>query len=446
MIGFVPSRGRLLLLSFTLAFHSTVSLEARPRRWGQWRRVSPRVLHASRDWRLDGSCTESIFPRGNHDFFELRLPEAGRLEIRHDVPPEIGSALRVHDERGPLTRWHDRATGQSQTLTVDVRRKGSVFVEVADTRDNDESRSLYTLTNSFRPHPDPWEPNDSREKARSVDLPVTLEGRIFPAGDHDRFRCVATSRGLVEIEALAVAFPLRLRLETRDGRPFLDWSLLTRVGEKRLVSWPGWGEFHLCLRGQDEKQAFHDPWKLAVRFHAKEAEGEELDDRVQDARLLPFNRKVEGRILPRADRDLWKSYVAGHGRVIVHLSDPPEDMAMRMDLRNAWNQSLCGGWKSASAGKELSVVATVNGWGWICVHVEASSTGATSLGSYGLRAEFFQRAWVYGQQAPRVHTETFGWPTLSEGASAAGSPVTTGEIESLIGDGEDPFGSIDDEW
>ena len=390
---------------------------------------------------------DRIWPVGDHDFFELLLPGAGRLEIRHRVPSAIGSALRLHDERGPLTPWHDRATGKEQVLVVDLRRGGQRLPRggrhPGQRRQQGELRFSRIIS---LPVSDAWEPNDSRERARTKELPVEIEGRLFPAGDLDRFRFVATERGLVEIEALAVPGPMRLRLETRTGRPLLNWSLVKKAGEKRLVSWPGWGEFHVSLRADEGRKALFDPWKIALRFHPKRAEAEEGNDRPSRARLLPFNARRTARILPRGDRDLWKCYVAGYGRVSGSSRRHPRRTASSHGPAQSGGRSLCGGWASSAGNATLSVAGEVNGWGWVMIHVDCPGGRATSLGSYGIRAEFIQRQWVHGQQAPRVHTERFGWPEVPEAAAVKASPVTSGEIDALIGDGEDPFGSIDDEW
>ena len=160
-----------ILFLVTAMFASNVRVWARPR---SRRRISTKVLYASRSWTLNSTTTDTIFPVRDHDFFELFLPTPGRLVLEHRVPSSIGSALRVHDESGQLIRWHNRARGAIHRVQVDVSRKGSVFVEVADSRNNECSKEPYQLSNRFTPFPDSHEPNDRRGQGRSIILPVNI--------------------------------------------------------------------------------------------------------------------------------------------------------------------------------------------------------------------------------------------------------------------------------
>ncbi len=68
------------------------------------------------------------------------------------------------------------------------------------------------------------EPNDSRDVAEQVDLPVTLHGRISTASDHDRFRFTAKKGEIIEarIDAASFGSPLDawLSIEDQVGQPF----------------------------------------------------------------------------------------------------------------------------------------------------------------------------------------------------------------------------------
>jgi hypothetical protein len=160
-------------------------------------------------WPLGESMAGRITPVGDHDWYMIDVPQAGRLSV--DLPPgsskfgwPVSHVLTLEGARP------DYADGDgSNHVELDVGKPGPVALLINANYDNEAADRLYRLTSKVDPAADADEAKD--EAGRPLALGAAGTGAIFPAGDVDRFELKIDKPG--QLVAVISAWPEQFGLE-----------------------------------------------------------------------------------------------------------------------------------------------------------------------------------------------------------------------------------------
>jgi hypothetical protein len=301
-----------------------------------------------------------IYPRGDHDFYQINLPTAGILRIRHSglVSP-LASAIKLHNERGTEMRWHHGNMGESQIITHPLKQGGVYYIEVADTKDRNYSEKPYLLEVNFLEAIDNAEPNDSMDRATPVKLPITFTGKIFPPSDIDRFRFYLPGKGCLRIILTGIdpKAGTQIKLSDHNGKKVTgEGSTLFSPRAGGWVKSPDQGYQKLTLNVNNRgtyilslKQLTgiisSSDYRLRIEFYNGALDKHEPNDSIERAKRIYPGEKIEGYILPARDHDYYKVKLKGFGRLYVGIN------TLKGEIRPSINvlginkvTSLTGGW------------------------------------------------------------------------------------------------------
>lgn len=97
---------------------------------------------------LDHGVEASILPMGDVDFYRIRMPRPGELEVNFTkAPDDLDMALRVLDANGQEVRgWQaSPEKGKPYVARVDIKAPGDYVIEVRDSYNNARSAKPYAL-------------------------------------------------------------------------------------------------------------------------------------------------------------------------------------------------------------------------------------------------------------------------------------------------------------
>ncbi len=143
---------------------------------------------------FDEQFTAGIYPVGDKDLFKVNVPAQGYLEIvSKNVPKQIKPEVRfvVYDE------WSDPKTQEIRGWkeipeACFVPDSGEYYIIMHDAWDDNAIAQAFDLKVSFIPEFDMFEPNNSIEKAKLIEYETVNEVAIFPNGDMDYFKFIAS--------------------------------------------------------------------------------------------------------------------------------------------------------------------------------------------------------------------------------------------------------------
>ena len=349
-----------------------------------------------------------IWPKKDHDFYRIQVPSAGLLRIRHaGLASNVASAIKVHKVKGTQQRWINGQPGKDHNVSCPIKFQDTYWIEVADSKDTNYSKKPYTLEVDFQPVIDGNEPNDSEDEAIPIKLPITLNGFLFPQRDCDQFRFHIPTPGclrliLTGIEPKAGSKIMVLgesgKKVTGEGSTLRQpraggWVLERKVGYQKLlinINEPG---IHTLLLKHIKSFVSLLPYRLRVEFYSKSIDTYEPNDSVQAATRIYPGEKIRAYILPAQDRDFYRIYLRGHGRLIVRQHSLRGGLGSAINIADPTNQvSLCGGWRNAKRGAtEQTVKVDIDGWGDYLIQVGDPFSQMSSVDHYELQVFFLSR-------------------------------------------------------
>ena len=135
------------------------------------------------------------------------------------------------------------------------------------------------------------------------------------------------------------------------------------------------------------------PYRLRVEFYSKNIDTYEPNDSVKTATRIYPGEKIRAYILPAQDRDFYRIYLRGHGRLIVRQHSLRGGLGSAINIADPTNQvSLCGGWRNANRGAtEQTVKVDIDGWGDYLIQVGDPFSQMSSVDHYELQVFFLSR-------------------------------------------------------
>lgn len=220
---------------------------------------------------LDATAKATILPKGDSDWYELKVEEQGTLEVKvTEVPATLDVCVRLwNGEKQPFTEWFKPiGPGSDTTANIDIKSGGRYKLEVRDGGDDERSLDPYSLQLSFTPTKDRGEPNDSFGTATPLVPGAPLSATILPRGDADWYRIFAPRAGDLRIEISDVPTDLELsaRLWSAEKTAISDRFTSRQNGGtiSGTITLASPGDYFLEVRGGRKDARSAAPYRVSV--------------------------------------------------------------------------------------------------------------------------------------------------------------------------------------
>ncbi|MCC0042973.1 MAG: caspase family protein [Brucellaceae bacterium] len=297
-----------------------------------------------------GAAVESrISPRGDRDWYRIRVPIAGRLNLFAGKPPaNIDLFARVwNSDIKVVGDWQGAPReGGALDAAFALPGAGEYWIEVTDGNSNGDSADPFTLEFDFLPSNDPLEPNDTIGAAQPIPLPSTFLPSIFPRGDRDWYRVWIPEPGLLTLIAEKVPdnLDIYMRLWDLDGKVVRDWQGPAREGGDTVLeaelAVPG--TYVVEMTDGNSNAESPDGFVFVAEFEAVEDETEPNESFGEAAHLENTSRHRLA-VFPKGDRD-WLSIDVDHpGELRMLATGSPENLDIYMRVWSA-NKDVIRDW------------------------------------------------------------------------------------------------------
>lgn len=276
-----------------------------------------------------------VFPQGDHDFFKVIIPSAGRFTLRvesEDQNLQMGARI-LTEENQIYNDWkYAIDAGELCEIVNDFNEKTVLYLEVNHKDDKVKSYSPYTIDVSLFQIDDKYEPNDSFKEAVSVELNDKVIGYLFTLNDSDYFKFSVPQTGLVKFRINAFDQVVRpaFRILTDENLVYNDWvtaSEFSNTVELEKEMFPG--EYYIELYSSGDYSSVL-PYEFEILFEPS-TDINELNNDFSTAVEIDDDVVVEGEIFPKGDRDFYKIDVLKPSEMrIILRSNPALSIGVRI--------------------------------------------------------------------------------------------------------------------
>lgn len=332
-----------------------------------------------------------IFPRNDYDWYEVIFETPGAFHASlTSVPESMRMEIAMY---GPDLNWLSVYTsggnpGDNVFRDYDVSQPGTYFLRVRDVASTRNTEDTYTLTTSFEPVVDVFEPNhDWWHTSLITQSPV--QAYIFPGGDYDHYRLYAPGGGPLDISLEQVPGHMRMELALYDTH--YGWMSVYKGASAEgdpvaLHLDEASGYYYLRVRELDNDRSPVEPYQLIVQ-------GADLDHVVptepKETEIEPNDRFAFATIIQpgevtgmyQGNEDWYRFEVPAPGELVVDLLSPAAHRA-QVNLYDQ-NASHLAGRDSENKGDPSRLVYPISRPGWYALRV-TDADGATSDEPYQL--------------------------------------------------------------
>ena len=311
---------------------------------------------------IDGKATGAIAKKGDVDWWRVRAPRRGALNLATAVvPPEIDLNVRLWDANGEVASGWVGAKDKGGPLDTvfDIVSGGEYWLEIRDGRNDGEFESPYEIDLGFTPVPEVAEPNDSFGTATAAPIDTAMQASILPKGDVDWFAVTADDQGELSIKVAEAPdnLDLTVRLWNASGDVLSGWVSALAMGGPLDASFdlPRAGRYLLELRDGRNDARSAVPFELALNLRPTGERGEP-NNTTKQATLLRFGDQIAATILPKGDVDWYEVVTPAQGQLTVSLTGSPDNLDLSFRVWDA-NREVLSGWYAplATGGDNINI-------------------------------------------------------------------------------------------
>jgi hypothetical protein len=268
------------------------------------------TIEEAKEMDLDKAQIFTIQPKGDHDWFKVKVPEEGYLKVAaSNVPDNLDLVFRIalHQEwEGKTAKFISKH--RSVPGAVMLNEGGEYYVLVHQNYDDNTSEQEMQLKITHLPQFDKTEPNNSPENVAEAKLGESFPIAIFPLEDVDFYKFTTEEEGYI-------------RLMTKDVptaiTPVFQVSLYDEWSEPKLKELKGWTEFPGAFYAKEPGDYY-----IKITDDYNDASSEQMFDirsefLAQNDTLEPNEKLVDASeakrgdtlrmaIFPMGDTDLYK--------------------------------------------------------------------------------------------------------------------------------------------
>ncbi|MFO8056853.1 MAG: hypothetical protein R6V10_06125 [bacterium] len=296
---------------------------------------------------LDEEIPFAIYPRGDKDYFQVEVPEAGYLnavvtEPAEDLTYNYRFVRKSEEDIFKAGKGEEiQDTEKSNAVRVS---KGTYIIGVRD-RWNNKPSSFQEgkLKFVFMPEMDPHEPNDTVKNAKKVPLDEEISFAIYPRGDKDYFKVEVPEAGYLNAVVTEPAEDLTYNyrfLGEPEGESVKGEMKELQDTEKSNAIRVTKGTYIIGVRDRwNNKPSSFQKGKLKFVF-VPEVDPHEPNDTVKNAAKVPLDEELSFAIYPRGDKDYFKVKVEDKGKLKVVITEPAEDLTYNYFFGDASGSEL----------------------------------------------------------------------------------------------------------
>ncbi|MFP4025199.1 MAG: hypothetical protein ACLFVR_11805 [Thiohalospira sp.] len=203
---------------------------------------------------LGEQFSAGIYPVGDIDCFKVKAPAQGYIEVAaKNVPDEIQPEVRfaVYDEWSDPQLKEIRGWGKIPQACF-VPDSGEYFIIMHDAWDDEAIAKAFDLKINFITEFDQFEPNNSIENAKLIEYDSINDIAIFPKGDLDYFKFIASSD------------KIKVSAKGYEGiQPEMELLTADPANEGKYITELKWTKLPTEIGVDKEKEYFlviHDAW------------------------------------------------------------------------------------------------------------------------------------------------------------------------------------------
>lgn len=259
---------------------------------------------------LDESTAITINPEGDVDWFKTELPEQGYLKVQAgEVPEELGLEIAFSLYKEWEDEKEERFRGWNKLPdAVFIPEQGTYYFAIQDDYNDDFSKNPVNIKASFKKEFDTFEPNNSAEESKMVEIGSVVEPAIFPEDDEDWFKVNVKEQGYLMLMAKEIP---------EDITPEIIIATYDEWAEPKVEEIRGWkklpdacfisdsGEYLIRLHDDYDDDYSESNFKLKIDFLKEMDEGEPNDD-FREAKYVERGDTLNVAIFPEDDRDYYR--------------------------------------------------------------------------------------------------------------------------------------------
>ena len=290
----------------------------------------------------------TVLPKGDADWFRLRVEQAGELRLAAlEVPPTLDIALRVYNsDRTVIADWMVPPRPGGDTIAqVDLPTPGEYFIEINDSYNDQSDIAHYMFETAFAPQADQYEPNNSLGQATPVSTNSEFLFNILPRGDTDWFAVTVETAGelAVSIDEGPPDLDMTFRVWNGDRQVIQDWVAAYAKGglTEGVGDLPKAGLYFIEVADAYNDQRSVLPATLQSHFTPATTTSEP-NNSFGAARELVLEGQWQDSIFPRGDADFYSftTSVAGELAVTVGVVPKGIDLYFRIydgnNIASSW--------------------------------------------------------------------------------------------------------------
>jgi len=239
------------------------------------------------------------------------------------------------------------------------------------------------------------EPNNTLEKAVTLQVGAKLKGKILPRRDLDYYRVEVDHQGAlaVKIEPVPKELDIAFRVMNSEGKVIQNYVRSPKQGapNKGVVDLPASGQYYLELHDWGNNARSSEPYTLALGF-SPTADDTEPNNKLETASPVPVAKRVKANILPRKDVDLYWLPVAHQGALGVRVGPVPKELEVALRVLNSEGKVIRNYVRPAKRGSATEAVVDLKGRGTYYLELHDWGNTARSAEPYQLELSFTRTA------------------------------------------------------
>lgn len=276
------------------------------------------------------SVQESISKAGESDYYKFHVDTSGIVHAKvESVPQGMVPVIYLYNKNGgdPIATMAANNPGDSVTLDKDILGPGWYYLQIYD-RANQAYSQPYTMTLSFDPAPDPYEPNNGLGDATELKFDQTISAYICPHEDTDYYKFYISNSGIahVKVENVPKDMVTVIYLYNKNGGDPIATMAANNPGDSvtltRDILGPGWYYIQVYDRAG---KAYSQPYTMTLSFDSA-PDPYEPNNGFGDATEINFDQPIQAYICPHEDTDYYKINVSSPEVLSIKVENVPSEM------------------------------------------------------------------------------------------------------------------------
>jgi len=330
----------------------------------------------------------SIEKSGDYDFYQLMLNQPGRLtlDITNPTSNPMRTSVEMYNPDADYMYLSASASnlGDPVTLIQDITESGIYTFRVRDLNNNTDSK--YSLTASFLPVSDPYEPNASIQAAKTITAGEIINAWIFPSQDQDWYKITLDKPGTLTLNLTNVPSNLKGHISVYDENN--QYSYVTGIAQNDgdnvhcIYHAESPGVYFIKFYNQNNQSIPDHMYEMSVNFQAA-FDQSEPNASFRTATWLNQS-SMNAYMFPSADIDYYAFYAEKGAHVQIKIHSVPQDLKLKLDLYNKdWGYMYVNE-KASASGEPITLNVDVEDTGIYYIKVSDQNNAFTSEAQYSI--------------------------------------------------------------